>query len=187
MCFGVKSYLHEFYEQNINSTNELDSLIRKRYPLTNDNLLLFCWFVVYVDNHVFYLRKKFKRIRLLWEFLLWIGLLSVLTASALLIYGFMNHEKVAVVIDAEENMNEYVNLSATDYNYYLEWCRLIGLILFTFGGILLALSLILPSFLCYEQCIFKTDLSDEAPINVIKFFNPKENQQNFIQPVCYFK
>lgn len=32
MCFGIKSYLHEFYEENgANQATEVDYLIRQRY------------------------------------------------------------------------------------------------------------------------------------------------------------
>lgn len=51
-----------------------------------------------------------------------------------------------------------IDENAVDYNYKLDMCKMFGLILFAFGGILSACSLILPAFCCSKKCL----IDDEA-------------------------
>jgi len=89
-------------------------------------------------------------------------------ASAMLIYGFYNKEKTVYIGSIDQV--QIVDKSALKFNDLIENCKVFGLLLFTLAGIIVSLSLILPSFICYKQCIYKDDLFDFEPIEVTFFF-----------------
>ena len=63
------------------------------------------------------------------------------------------------------NNIEIVDRNAANYNEYLQAFRIIGLLGFCGGGLILGCSFFLPSFFCYKQCIYKDDTFDK-PIEV---------------------
>lgn len=132
LCFGVKSYIHEFYDQS--------SIKSDFYALK---------------------RAKDKRLRIIWMLTFAIGMTALLTGSSLLVFGFLSTEK-EVIVDKFEDQTEIIDKYAIQYNHYIESCRALGLFLFIIGGIIVSISLILPSFLCYRECLIKEDDWDET-------------------------
>lgn len=150
LCFGVKSYIHEFYDQSSFKSN--------RYALK---------------------RAKDKKLRVIWMFLFAIGMIALLTGSSLLVFGFLSTEK-EVIVDKFEDQTEIIDKYAIQYNHYIESCRALGLFLFIIGGIIVSISLILPSFLCYRECLFKEDDWDETNFfNLSSNYNPEKRRIEF--------
>ena len=90
-------------------------------------------------------------------------------SSGMLIFGFFNKEKTVYIGSIDQV--QIVDKSALKFNQLIENCKVFGLLLFTLAGVILSLSLILPSFICYKQCIYKDDLFDFEPIEVITYFD----------------
>lgn len=78
----------------------------------------------------------------------------------MLAFGFMNHEK-AVLVDNLKDQMEVIDKYAITYNNYLESCRLYGIVLFILGGLIISITLILPSFMCYS-CLYKDCIFENA-------------------------
>lgn len=150
LCFGVKSYLHEFYDQ---SSIKSDFYAQKR--------------------------AKDKRLRIVWMFLFAIGMIALLTGSSLLVFGFFSTEK-QVIVDKFDDHTQIIDKYAIQYNEYIESCRAFGLFLFIIGGIIVSISLILPSFLCYRQCLYKEDDFDDISFNLSSSsYNPEKRRIEF--------
>ncbi|RNA41939.1 neurensin-1 [Brachionus plicatilis] len=127
LCFGVKSYLHEFYDQS--SIRSAD----------------------YAPK-----RARDKKMRIMWMFVFGMGMVALLTGTSLLAFGFLSQQK-KVIVDKFEDKTEIIDKYAIEYNQYIESCRAFGLFLFIIGGIVVSISLILPSFVCYRQCLQPQD------------------------------
>ena len=122
-CFGVKSYLHEFYDE---SSNQKD---RKSRPGNKQRVLL-------------------------------------------LLVGYTFKQKSIIV--ASLNNLDMIDKKAIEFNNNIENFKIIGLIIFTFGGFIIAGSLVAPSFICYRQCLFKDDIFEyDDP----KYVGPFEQEQ----------
>ncbi|CAF0867367.1 unnamed protein product [Brachionus calyciflorus] len=152
-CFGVKSYLHEFYDQS---------------SITNN---------AYMERK----KTKNKRLRLLWLITLSIGLLGLFIGSALLAYGHMSKEKI-IIVENLENQMKIIDKNAIKYNYFLESCKIYGLLLFVFGGLIVCISLVMPSFICYKECLYKTEYYDYENNNFTQVnsnYNPVKRRIDF--------
>jgi hypothetical protein len=100
---------------------------------------------------------------LLWKCSFWSGLAMLLAGTCLLTYGFLNKEKPPIVGSLTSNVN-IVDTFAVSFNDSLQTAKVVGFLVFMLGGGILAAALLLPSFLCYKQCIYHEDaLFDEDP------------------------
>ena len=90
-----------------------------------------------------------------------------MTGLIFLILGYTIEERTVFVGSLNNNM-EIVDRNADSYNDYLQALRIMGLLGFCGGGLVLACSFFLPSFFCYRQCIYKDDMfeSSEKPLEV---------------------
>lgn len=91
-------------------------------------------------------RRKLKRMRLVWLIATWIGVICLILGTSLLIFGYSMKDKPA---------NE-------QFNYYLECSRVFGLILFAIGSLILTVCLLLPSFVCQDQCFVFNKVDDDS-------------------------
>ncbi len=73
----------------------------------------------------------------------------------MLLYGYINKEKETIILKI--NNEEVIDRYAEAFNNSLELCKVFGLLSFLFGGLILACSLFLPTFVCYKQCIYRED------------------------------
>ncbi len=110
-------------------------------------------------NFIFPTRSsaKNRRWRLLWKCSFWLGLILLLIGSCLLTYGYVNKER-AIIIGSVADHADIVDTYAVKFNDSLGTCRVLGFLVFMAGGCLLAVALLLPSFLCYKQCIYREDV-----------------------------
>ena len=91
---------------------------------------------------------------MLWKCSFWTGILLLLTGLGMLLYGYVSSER-AVIVGQLENRVDIVDKYAEKFNESLEACKVFGLVAFLAGGLVLACSLLLPSFFCYRQCIYR--------------------------------
>ncbi|KAI7690395.1 Neurensin-1 [Sarcoptes scabiei] len=120
---GIKSYLHNFYENvPYRNPNDFDELSE------NDLTSL----------------KSNNRSRI-WIFILITGSMLMLLGGMMILIGFtLNRMKIDIGYQEEMRI---INKTAYDYNKYLDEMKIIGLILFTIGGVIVASTLLLPSLL----------------------------------------
>ncbi|XP_076463182.1 uncharacterized protein LOC143295395 isoform X1 [Babylonia areolata] len=131
MYFGVKSYLHHFY----------DSHSSYKDPS------------VYEDDDDMYLLHPNPRRRrcppIWWKVFMWVGVNLLLFGVVGILVGYLVPPKTVIVGENKPAGEWYIDTSAKSYNTTLDMCKLIGLVLFCIGGITLAMSLLFPSFLTH--------------------------------------
>ncbi|CAL1546869.1 unnamed protein product [Lymnaea stagnalis] len=136
MYFGVKSYLHHFYEDHT-----------FKDPSVYED-----------DDHQFLLQPHQRRRRctpIWWKLFMWIGVTLLLFGVIGILIGYLVPPRHVLIGDSTSG-DAYVDEKAQEYNTTLDMCKLIGLILFCVGGVTLAMALLFPSFLT-RYC------DDEAP------------------------
>ncbi|GFS18142.1 neurensin-1 [Elysia marginata] len=146
--FGVKSYLHHFYD---------DGNSYKDPSLYED------------DDHRYLLQPDQKRRRcapIWWKIFMWIGVTLLLFGVIGILVGYLVPPRHVLIAHsssssssssslsfspAEDNSGKaYVDESAQAYNTTLDMSKLVGLILFCVGGVTLAMALLFPSFLTHH-------------------------------------
>lgn len=122
--FGVKSYLNEFYKRNRKNSDLEDS--------------------VYSEN----LKRKCSFKAFIWNLCFVIGIICVFFGLIGLLVGhFFEEEKYYSITDDGLRI---INRNTEEFNYHLDMCKLIGLLLVILGGLLLALSLVAHTFTYYD-------------------------------------
>jgi hypothetical protein len=169
--FGVKSYLHDFYE----ATYKDPSIYEEE------------------DDFRFLLRSNKRRRRcpqIWWKIFMWLGVNLLVFGILGILVGYLVPQKSIFSKVDEENSEGYVDRSAMTFNTTLDVCKLIGLILFCIGGMTLAMALLFPSFLtsyCDEDPAddnFKVRLEDEAsPLSPVEMSIPKSSKVKSVQPL----
>jgi len=156
--FGVKSYLHHFYE----------------------------WQSSYKDPEVYEDEWGDSR-RLLhpggggrcsgygcsglcWKLFVFIGAGLLVAGTVAVLTGYLLPQKPTRIATLDDD-KEVIDRDVIKYDQQLGLCKLIGLILFSTGGLTLAVSLMVPSFL-YRYC---DDEKREAPFSV---------QSGDVAPAC---
>ncbi|KAK2154515.1 hypothetical protein LSH36_266g00002 [Paralvinella palmiformis] len=139
---GVRSYLHNFYEGHV-----------LKDP------------TIYEDEDEFgYLLGRPRRRRcasIWWKVFVWIGANFLVFGIIGVLVGYLVPQKPIFVGKVADHV--YLeDRSALAYNFNLDVCKLVGLILFCIGGMTLAIALLFPSFL-YHYC---DDERREASIKV---------------------
>ncbi|KAI2800522.1 Neurensin-1 [Blomia tropicalis] len=128
--FGIKSYLHNFYE-NVSSRggggfDEFD----------DDGMVV---------NHITMKDANRRRRSTLWLTTIIAGALSLFCGAILLVAGF-TFPKMKIDIGYQEEMR-IIDKSAFEFNEHLDQFKIIGLAMFAIGGTLVASALLLPSLL----------------------------------------
>ena len=150
--WGVRSYLHNFYEMHFYKDPTLYEDEEDEHYLLSPNPR----------------RKRCKSIW--WKVFVWIGANFLIFGILGVLIGYLVPEH-PVKVAAANNIEVY-DTDALRFNYNLDICKLVGLILFCTGGIILTVSLLFPSFL-YHLCeedrrldgAFKVSMfTDEKPM-----------------------
>lgn len=132
--FGVKSYLHKFYEDD---------------PVYKDREDVYC---DAEDHPLGRLRHKARPCRagtLWWKAGAWVGLnILILAVLALMIGYFMTPQKE---INRYVDETPIIDQDAVSYNKKLDSAKLAGLIMLCTGGFILAISLLVPSFIHHSS------------------------------------
>lgn len=131
--FGVKSYLHHFYD----TTSIKNSPLYEEYIEEDD----FEYAVDPIKN-----RGCRRCCRGFWfRAGLWGGINLILVGVITLLVGYLTPQREMIV--GHHNNLEILDRSAIAFNRRLELCRLAGLAVFCCGGLVLLLTLLLSSFL----------------------------------------
>ena len=170
--FGVRSYLHDFYEAAYKDPSIYEE----------------------EDDFRFLLGANPRRRRcppIWWKVFMWIGVNLLVFGIIGILVGYLVPQRPIFFKVDEEKKEGYVDHGAMAFNTTLDVCKMIGLILFCVGGVTLAMALLFPSFLtsyCDEDQTddnFKVPLQgqDEPPLSPVEMSIPKTSQVKSVQPL----
>ncbi|XP_053208760.1 neurensin-1-like [Panonychus citri] len=142
--FGVKSYIHHFYEP-------VSDGFKSDYSDESD------------ESRYLIAPKQNRRAPRIWKFAFWFGFTLLVVGSFILIFAYGYPRKQVVIGQAEDT--EIVDRLAIEFNKKLDWAKIIGLAVFCCGGSLLAFTLLLPS-LVGVSCLDDEDDDDTTPFKV---------------------
>lgn len=132
--FGVRSYLHNFYE----------------YHGSKDPTL-------YEEDDLEYLLRGGGRSRrcrsIWWKIFVWIGANFLFFGIIGVLVGYLVPKRTIIIGTVADNI-EIIDRQAIAFNFNLDVCKLVGLVLFCIGGVTLTVALLFPSFLsnyCEEE------------------------------------
>ena len=143
--FGVRSYLHNFYDTRAYKDPD----------------------VYEEDDYAYLLNPKGTRRRrctsIWWKVFVWIGANFLVFGIIGVLVGYMVPQRPIIVGSYEDyNQNvEIIDRGAISFNFNLDVCKLVGLILFCIGGLTLTIALLFPSFL-YQYCEEERRGGDES-------------------------
>lgn len=170
--FGVKSYLHQFYDDH-----------QFKDPSLYED-----------DDHQFLLQPHRRHRRcapVWWKVFMWIGMVLLVFGVTGIVIGYLVPPKQTLIRAAGDRSHAYVNEGADEYNATLEQCQLVGLVLFCVGGATLAMALLFPSFLAHycdedtkDDPGIKVPLQDEAaePVSPLQMVIPASSRVKSVQP-----
>ena len=127
--FGVKSYLHKFYEDD---------------PQYKDRDDVYCEAEDHPLARLRHKRRPCSRGTLWWKAGAWVGLNILILAVLALMIGYFVTPKKEVLRYTDDT--PVIDQDAVAFNKKLDGAKLAGLILLCSGGFLLAISLLIPSF-----------------------------------------
>lgn len=169
--FGVKSYLHDFYESAYKDPSIYEDEDDFRFLLHPNP-------------------RKRRCPRIWWKIFMWLGVNLLIFGIIGILVGYLVPQKSIFFKVDEESSEGYVDRSAMAFNTTLDVCKLIGLILFCIGGMTLAMALLFPSFLtsyCDEDPAddsFHVKIDDEeAPLSPVEMTIPKSSKVKSVQPL----
>ncbi|XP_064626298.1 neurensin-1-like [Lineus longissimus] len=139
--FGVRSYLHQFYERTSSFKDP------KIYEEEED--------FRYLLNPG---ARKRRCTSIWWKIFVWIGANLLVFGIIGILVSFLIPQKVTSH-PAGDNIQK-VDKAAIYFNYNLDICKLVSLIVFCVGGVTLTISLLFPSFL-HHYCDYETKKGDE--------------------------
>ena len=131
--FGVKSYLHHFYDTHFYKDPDL-------YEEDADDL-----------RYLLHPNPRRRRCTSIWwKVFVWIGANFLIFGIIGVLVGYLVPQRPIVVGSIADNI-EIVDREAISFNFNLDICKLVGLILFCIGGLTLTVALLFPSFL-HQYC-----------------------------------
>ena len=102
-----------------------------------------------------------------WKVFVWIGANLLVFGIIGILVGYLVPQKPLIVDKGEQY--QVLDKDAPYFNYNLDVCKLVGLVIFCVGGLTLAVSLIFPSFLHHycddgpQDAPFKVSLLEDEP------------------------
>ncbi|KAK0068617.1 neurensin-1 [Biomphalaria pfeifferi] len=173
--FGVKSYLHQFYEDHT-----------FKDPSVYED-----------DDHQYLLQPHQRRRRctpIWWKLFMWIGVTLLLFGVIGILIGYLVPPRHVLIGDSDTGQ-AYIDQQAQEYNTTLDMCKLIGLIFFCVGGLTLAMALLFPSFLtryCEDEPIsgdgpaikvpLQPEASEKGALNPFQMIIPASSKIKEVQP-----
>jgi len=153
--FGVRSYLHNFYDNHFYKDPSI-------YEEDEDEFRYLL--------HATHRRQRCGSIW--WKVFVWIGANFLVFGIIGVLVGYLVPMRPIIVGSISENI-EIVDREAISYNFNLDVCKLVGLLLFCVGGLTLTIALLFPSFLhqYFDDDIenrgdhsFKVRITEEPPM-----------------------
>ncbi len=131
--FGVRSYLHHFYDTHFYKDPDL-------YEQDGDDL-----------RYLLHPNPRRRRCTSIWwKVFVWIGANFLIFGIIGVLIGYLVPQRPLIVGSIGDNI-EIVDREAISFNFNLDVCKLVGLILFCVGGLTLTVALLFPSFL-HQYC-----------------------------------
>lgn len=142
--FGVRSYIHHFYES-----------MAVRNPHLYEELSR--------DEEFQYLIKPRHRrcSSVWWKIGLWSGFNLLIFGLIAILVGYLVPDRPVVM--GHVNDYEMINKNNLAFNTNLDTCKLVGLIVFCIGGCMVGISLLFPSFL-HQWC--EDDIAASEPFKI---------------------
>lgn len=171
--FGVKSYLHNFY----------DTAFFKDPSIYEEE-----------DDYRYLLNPARRRRRcrpVWWKVSTWIGVNLMIFGVVGILVGYLVPRKPIIIETDSTNQILLVDKQANPHNTMLDMCKIIGLVLFCLGGTTLALALLFPSFLhqyCSEERyddgirVRYGEDSKPPPLSPIEMTIPASSKVSSVQP-----
>lgn len=168
--FGVKSYLHNLYETGFKDPSIYEE-----------------------DDYRYLLHPNPKRRRCppIWmKICIWTGVNLLLFGIIGILVGYLVPQKSVIGGKLKDDGSlAKIDHAAVQFNTTLDLFKLIGLILFCVGGVILALALLFPSFLA-GQCdedfndeAIRVNVGDEkAPLSPVDMAIPSTSKLKNVQP-----
>ena len=170
--FGVKSYLHDFY----------DTRVYKDPEVYEDE-----------DDFRYLLNPRIGRGRrctsIWWKVFVWIGANFLIFGIIGVLVGYLVPQR-PIFAGTYDDKLEILDNQAVAFNFNLDVCKLVGLILFCIGGLTLAAALLFPSFL-YHYCdddrreeSFKIHVGETEPLkSPVEMVIPASSKVTEVQPL----
>lgn len=131
--FGVKSYLHHFYDTHFYKDPDV-------YEEESDDL-----------RYLLHPNPRRRRCTSIWwKVFVWIGANFLIFGIIGVLVGFLVPRK-ALFIGTVADHIQIIDREAISFNFNLDVCKLVGLILFCVGGLTLTVALLFPSLL-HQYC-----------------------------------
>lgn len=171
--FGVKSYLHHFYETHSYKDPDMYEddafryLLHPQYPR----------------------RRRHHCTSIWWKVFVWIGANFLVFGVIGVLVGYLVPQRPIIVGAIGDNI-KIMDKQAIPYNFNLDICKLVGLILFCIGGLTLTVALLFPSFF-YHYCdddrrdgAFRVsvDAMEKAPLSPTDRNIPASSKLTNVQP-----
>jgi len=128
--FGVKSYLHNFYETHVYKDPDIYEDDARRYLLAANGSR----------------RHRCAAAAVWWKVFVWIGANFLVFGVVGVLVGYLVPQRPVFIGAIADNV-EVIDRGAVSFNFNLDVCKLVGLVLFCVGGLTLTVALIFPSFL----------------------------------------
>ncbi|XP_077869894.1 neurensin-1-like, partial [Saccoglossus kowalevskii] len=123
--FGVKSYLHHFYEEDPNFKDSED---------------------VFRDDYQFLIPPSRRRCSpFWWKAAIWAGINLLILGTIALLIGYLVPQRKEIL--GYENDSVVIDDQAVTFNYRLDVAKLAGLVILCVGGFVLAIALLIPAFI----------------------------------------
>ncbi|KAK3091214.1 hypothetical protein FSP39_017998 [Pinctada imbricata] len=169
--FGVKSYLHNFYDE---STFKDPSIYEDE------------------DDFRYLLNPNARRRRCppIWlKICVWLSVNLLFFGAAGILVGYLVPSKVVIhQVEGGDDL-AYIDKGALRFNTVLDLFKLVGLILFCVGGILLASALMFPSFMSHccteeptDEAIRVKVRDEKPPLSPIEMTIPATSKVKSVQP-----
>ncbi|KFM66539.1 Neurensin-1, partial [Stegodyphus mimosarum] len=139
--FGVRSYLHNFYES-----------VSIRNPQLYED--------IYEDDMLYLsqTRKQRKAALFCWKFNLAMGAFTLALGLFFILVGYITPLRQGIAGQQEGFL--IIDRDAARFNYYIKLCRIMGLIVFCIGGCIFCFTMLLSVFFN----IHYSDDEDETPV-----------------------
>ncbi|ELU10373.1 hypothetical protein CAPTEDRAFT_183585 [Capitella teleta] len=161
--FGVRSYLHDFYDTHV-----------YKDPAVYEE----------EDDFRYLLNPRLGRGRrctsIWWKVFVWIGANFLIFGIIGVLVGYLVPQR-PIFAGAYDNNLEILDNQAIAFNFNLDVCKLVGLILFCIGGLTLAAALLFPSFL-YHYC--EDDRKEDSIRIHVGEKDPLKSPVEMVVPTC---
>ena len=175
--FGVRSYLHHFYDKSRTYKDP------KLYEYDESDMYL-------MNGHTNTRRHPYgstggrrRCSPVWWKIFMWIGVNLLLLGVVGIFVGYLVPPRTVVVGEDQVAGEWYIDPQAKSYNAVLDACKLVGLVLFCVGGSTLAVALLFPSFIHYCREDADDAYEDSDDLTKVPLRQEEEREKDPVSPM----